>query len=102
MRLIDADKMKIGISEKTKTDSEASRFIDIIDEQPTAFDLKSVIKELEQQKNQYFRRSKEIESKFGENYESKRNYSKSCSYSHALEIVKFNVNTKNGGMRYRE
>lgn len=46
MRFIDADKMKIGISEKTKTGSEASRFIDIIDSQPTAFDLESAIERL--------------------------------------------------------
>lgn len=38
MRIIDADDLKKGISEKTKTSSEASRFIDIIDQQKT-FDL---------------------------------------------------------------
>lgn len=46
MRLIDADKMKIGLSEKTKTDSEASRFIDIIDGQSTAYDLDKVVEQL--------------------------------------------------------
>lgn len=46
MRLIDADKIKIGISEKTRTDSDASRFIDIINAQPTAFDLERVIEQI--------------------------------------------------------
>lgn len=46
MRLIDADKMKIGISEKTRTDNEASRFIDIIDNQSTAYNLDKVIEKL--------------------------------------------------------
>lgn len=46
MRLIDADKTKIGISEKTKTDNEASRFIDIIDNQSTAYNLDKVIEKL--------------------------------------------------------
>lgn len=51
MRLIDADKMKIGISEKTKTSSEASRFIDIINEQPTAYDVDSVLEEIQKRKD---------------------------------------------------
>lgn len=46
MRLIDADKMKIGISEKTRTNNEASRFIDIIDNQSTAYNLDKVIEKL--------------------------------------------------------
>lgn len=46
MRLIDADKMKIGISEKTRTDLEASRFIDIIDSQTTAFDVNKLIEQI--------------------------------------------------------
>ena len=49
MKLIDADKLKIGISEKTKTSSEVSRFIDIINEQPTAYDVDSVCEELEEE-----------------------------------------------------
>lgn len=46
MRLIDADKIKIGISEKTRTDKEASRFIDIIDKQPTAYNVEKIIDKL--------------------------------------------------------
>lgn len=47
MRLMDADKLKIGLSEKTRTDNEASRFIDIIDGQPTAYDVDKVIERLQ-------------------------------------------------------
>lgn len=43
MRLIDADMLKKGMSEKTKTDGEASRFIDIIDSCPTAYSIENVI-----------------------------------------------------------
>lgn len=57
-------------------------------EQPTAYDLDKVLEQLEQQKNQYFRRAEEIKDKFGENCESKRNYSKASSYEFAIEIVK--------------
>lgn len=53
MRLIDADKLKIGLSEKTKTDSEASRFIDIIDRQPTAYDLNKVVEQLKNSKTNF-------------------------------------------------
>ena len=55
---------------------------------PTAYNVDEVLEQLEQQKNQYFRRAQEIESEFGENSESKRNYSKACSYEFAAEIVK--------------
>lgn len=47
MRLIDADKMKIGISEQTRTDSEASLFIEIIDGEPTVCDLNEMIDRIE-------------------------------------------------------
>lgn len=60
----------------------------MIMEQPVAYDLDKVVEQLEQQKNQYFRRSEEIKSKFGENAESQRNYSKACSYEFAAEIIK--------------
>ncbi len=59
-----------------------------IEEQPTAYDVDKVVEQLEQQKNQYFRRAEEIKNKFGENYESQKNYGKACSYDHAIEIVK--------------
>lgn len=51
MRLIDADKMKIGLFEKTKTDREASRFIDIIDGQNTSYDVDKVIECLKEKGN---------------------------------------------------
>lgn len=53
MRLIDADKLKIGLSEKTKTDSESSRFIDIIDGQTTAYDLNKVVGQLKNSKTNF-------------------------------------------------
>lgn len=59
-----------------------------IREMPTAYDVDKVVERLEQQKNQYFRRSEEIKSEFGENEESQKNYSKACSYEFAIEIVK--------------
>ncbi len=55
---------------------------------PTAYNVDKVVEQLEQQKNQYFRRAEEIKNKFGENYESQKNYGKACSYDHAIEIVK--------------
>ena len=71
--------------------------LDLIEQQDTAFNLENVIAELEQQKRQYFRRGKEIQDEFGENYESKKNFAKACSYDHALEIIKSAMNGKIGG-----
>jgi len=59
-----------------------------IEEQPTAYDVDKVVEQLEQQKNQYFRRSDEIKNRFGENFESHRLFSKACSYDNAIQIVK--------------
>lgn len=55
---------------------------------PAAYNADKVVEQLEEQKNQYFRRAEEIKNKFGENYESQKNYGKACSYDHAIEIVK--------------
>ncbi len=78
---------KVGYFEHI-TNAEDKNVIEIIKEQPNAYDVDKVIKQLEQQKNQYFRRAEEIKNKFGENYESQKNYSKACSYDHAIEIIK--------------
>ena len=59
-----------------------------IEEQPTAYDVDKVVEQLEQQKNQYFRRSDEIKNRFGENFENHRLFSKACSYDNAIQIVK--------------
>lgn len=45
-KLISANLLKKNLSTKTKTDSEASRFIDIIDEQPIAYDQEKVLAEM--------------------------------------------------------
>ena len=55
---------------------------------PATYDMNKVVEQLEQQKNQYFRRSDEIKNRFGENFESHRLFSKACSYDNAIQIVK--------------
>lgn len=84
MRLIDADKIEIN-EECTFSGKGIKAFLDAI---PAVYDVDRVIERLEQQKNQYFRRAEEIKNKFGENYESQKNYGKACSYDHAIETVK--------------
>lgn len=100
MRLIDADALLEAIRESRQknphNDSkiranhtiEHDHIAHLVLEQPNAYDVDKVVERLEQQKNQYLRRSDEIKSKFGENYESQKNYGKACSYDHAIEIVK--------------
>lgn len=63
MRLIDADKMKIGISEQTRTDEEASLFIDVIDGQPTVYDTDKVVKRLKSESKRWEMSGKECEDK---------------------------------------
>lgn len=84
MRLIDVDKIEIN-EECTFSGKGIKAFLNAV---PTAYDVDKVIARLEQQKNQYFRRAEEIKNKFGENYESQKNYGKACSYDHAIEIAK--------------
>lgn len=86
MKLIDADKLKIGISEKTKTSSEVSRFINIINEQPTAYDVDSVCEELEEELKLA---DKEKERCIKENplqFDSAKGYANGIA--NAIEIVK--------------
>lgn len=59
-----------------------------IKELPVAYDMDKVVEQLEQQEVQYTRRSEEIKNKFGESQESRRLFSKACSYNHAIEIAK--------------
>lgn len=86
MRLIDADLLK-GKYICNRAYCGVNKLVEI-DSIPTAYDVDKVVERLKQQKNQYLRRSDEIKSKFGENYESQKNYGKACSYDHAIEIVK--------------
>lgn len=92
MRLINADRFKQEIAAVTARGnlvaSKCNAMCKLIDNQPTAFDVNKVIEQLEQQKEQYLQRCKEIESQFGENYESQRCFSKACSYDHSIQIVK--------------
>lgn len=98
MRLIDADNLMEQLSKciYDTTDPAARRAAhdtmaccqSLVDNQPAAYDVDKVVEQLEQQKNQYFRRAEEIKNKFGENYESQKNYGKACSYDYALKIVK--------------
>ena len=102
MRLIDADKenerlldfiaqndagIQYALEHKDMTMLE-DIFFDYFEGQTIAYDVDKVIERLKQQKNQYFRRAEEIKNKFGENYESQKNYGKACSYDHAIETVK--------------
>lgn len=88
MRLIDADWLQERLAKEPMENRTYLRANEIAAEAPTAYDVDKVVEQLEQQKNQYFSRAEEIKNKFGENYESQKNYGKACSYDHAIEIVK--------------
>lgn len=99
MRLLDADELlkymeTVEISQsideinKGNDNYSSTALYGYIKEMTTAYDVDKVVERLEQQKNQYFRRAEEIKNKFGENYESQKNYGKACSYDYALKIVK--------------
>lgn len=81
MRLIDADEL---IKDRVENDPVVIATKCAL----TAYDMDKVVEQLEQQKNQYFRRAEEIKNGFGENSESEKNYGKACSYEYAIEIVK--------------
>lgn len=73
-------------------DADEVHYIEkVINSLPTAYDFDEVIKQLEYQKNQYLRRKEEIENKLGESQESRRMFSKACSYDYSIEIVKSGV-----------
>lgn len=61
--------------------------INVIDKQPTAYDIDKVIEQLQHQIDQYRRRADKAKQR-GYNSESYHNYGKACSYEHALEIVR--------------
>lgn len=60
----------------------------IIRNQPVAYDIEAVVKELEEQAKQYHRREKNCEGKNITVKLSEKFYGKACSYEHAIEIVK--------------
>lgn len=80
MRLIDADKMKIGISEKIKTSSEASRFIDIINEQPTAYDVEAVCTELSKRADE--------SRKYWQKYDDEQAFGEVEAYCESIIVVR--------------
>lgn len=74
MRLIDADKLEsVDFSECT----DLMEIMNVIDAQPTAYDVDAVVEQLEN------------ERKFWENaYDSNLGKEKARSYEHAIDIVK--------------
>ena len=96
-RLIDADALIEVIKESRPlnwTDSESelqedadyNHFIEMVKEQPTAYDIEKVVAELEKQAEQYKRRALELVEKSTE--AGIHNKGKACSYEHAIEIVR--------------
>ena len=87
MRLIDADRLKEVVSRNFSHTGGAEVMCQIIDKQPTAYDIDKVIEQLRRQIEQYRRRAekaKQIEC-ISESY---YNYGKAHSYEYALEIVR--------------
>ena len=65
-----------------------AEFEHIVANEPTAYDVDKVIKQLKQQAEQYRMRGFDIEQKGFSNIADKY-YGKQCSYEHAIEIVKY-------------
>ena len=66
----------------------------ILQEQPTAYNVDSVVEEIKKQAEQYRRRGFEAEEK-GYSAMADKYYGKYCSYEHAIEIVKGGGNNDN-------
>lgn len=98
MRLIDADALIKAIEDiklYNVTPNQpvydmnrvrADELIETINAQPTAYDMKKVVEQLQQQANQYNRRDLELVEKSTE--AGIHNKGKACSYEHAIEIVR--------------
>ena len=90
MRLIDADNFKTqvaaaAISNGFMQSSEKARvMIDLIDMQPTAFDIDKVVEKLEE--------LAEYEKKDWQKYDEEQSFGGYCAYGRAIEIVKNNLN----------
>lgn len=65
-------------------------FTRMVESTPTAYNLDEVVEQLEKQAEQYRHRAIEHEEK-GFQLIADKNYSKACSYEHAIEIVKAGV-----------
>lgn len=83
-RLIDADVFKAMVGTDTST---RKMVCDLIDRQPTAYDVDAVEEQLKQQAEQYRKRGFEHEQK-GFSAMADKYYGKQCSYLHAIEIVR--------------
>ena len=68
-------------------DAMFEEIMEVIEEQPTAYDAEKVVAELEQQSEQYRKRGFEHERKDFAKMADKY-YGKQCSYLHAIDIVK--------------
>lgn len=87
MRLIDADRLKEVLEKNFGHTGGAEVMSQIIDKQPTAYDVDKVIEQLQRQVEQYRMRAEEAKQ-MGGTHESYHNYSKAHSYEYALEIVR--------------
>lgn len=77
MRLIDADVLMVDVRNTITEESGAIDWINLINRQPTAYDMDKVVEQLEN------------ERKFWENaYDGNLGKEKARSYEHAIEIVK--------------
>lgn len=92
-RLIDADEL-IEAMRKTEEEYEMSMLstswwtsLNVIEVQPTAYDVDKVVSELEQQAEIYRHRGFEHEQKGFSNY-ADRYYGKQHSYLNAIDIVR--------------
>lgn len=91
MRLIDADALKQDLRkyqiESLIAHTEEKNVFDIINEQPTAYDVEKVLGALEHQAEQYRNRGFEHEQ-LGYSLSADKYYGKQCSYLHAIDIVR--------------
>lgn len=83
MRLIDADKIDfwkvfIGVSDFAKDTREAAQ--ELIDKQPTAYDVDKVVEQLEAESKRW--------EESGKKYENKRELGVAEGFRRAIEIVK--------------
>jgi hypothetical protein len=83
-RLIDADALIEVI--KNLSYFNADDMQELVASQPTAYDVEKVVAELEEQAEQYSRRTLELVDKSTE--AGIHNKGKACSYEHAIDIVK--------------
>lgn len=90
MRLIDADRIEtkdvIGGNSEFANDVRMA-MQDLIDAQPTAYDVDEVVEQLEEQANQYHERANQYALK-GIDRQVEHMAGKACSYEYSIEIVK--------------